>query len=102
MFSRSKYTEDADEVRAYQIFIRHLVAKAKSIKVIYEPIIDKEDEKYRFSKFLYRIGLDGNYRTTRTILMKNLEGSALKNLTWKRKKALKDLEINNEEVKEGA
>jgi outer membrane protein assembly factor BamD (BamD/ComL family) len=48
----------------------------------------KDDEKYMFSRFLYRIGIDGTNRKTRQILMKNLEGSAWKNLTWKKKKRI--------------
>jgi hypothetical protein len=80
---------DECERAAYNDFITHLVGKAKSAKSVYEPVMGKDDEKYMFSRFLYRIGIDGTNRKTRQILMRNLEGSAWKNLTWKKKKAEK-------------
>jgi hypothetical protein len=85
-----KTPKDEVEREAYNDFINRLVAKAKVTKMIYEPIMSKDGEKYMFSKFLYRIGIDGTYRKTRQILMRNLDGAAWKNLTWKKKKGMKD------------
>jgi hypothetical protein len=86
-----KTPKDEVECEAYNDFITHLVDKAKSAKSVYEPVMGKDDEKYMFSKFLYRIGINGTNRKTREILMKNLEGSAWKNLTWKKKTGMKDM-----------
>jgi hypothetical protein len=85
------FKEPKDECKqtAYNDFITHLVDKAKVTKMVYTPVMGKGDEKYMFSRFLYRIGIDGTNRKTRQILMRNLEGSAWKNLTWKKKKAEK-------------
>jgi len=83
---------DEEEQTAYYDFINHLIEKAKRTKIVYEPITTGNDEKYVFSKFLYRLGIDGvKYRKTRAVLMRNLDGAAWKNLTWKKRKAEREL-----------
>ncbi|GHU78996.1 hypothetical protein AGMMS49992_30510 [Clostridia bacterium] len=84
-----RYPADNEEQTAYYALVNHLVEKAKTSKIVYDPV--KGEEKYVFSRFLYRLGIDGSSRKTRAILMRNLDGSAWKNLTYKKKKAKRAL-----------
>jgi hypothetical protein len=82
-----------EERAAYQLFIDKLCDKAKNTKVIYKPTIADNSEKYMFSKFLYRLGIDGiNHRRSRQILMMHLDGTAWKNLSYKKKKSTRLVE----------
>jgi hypothetical protein len=84
------YTGDTDERAAYQLFIDRLCERAKRSKVMHESDTAANDEKYIMSRFLYRLGINGaGYRNARQILMRNLDGTAWKNLSYKRKQAAK-------------
>jgi hypothetical protein len=86
-----RHPSNDEEQIAYYDFINHLLAKAKSSKIVYEAVASNNDEKYIFSKFLYRLGIDGaGFKRTRSILMKNLDGAIWKNLTSKKRKAERD------------
>jgi hypothetical protein len=86
-----RHPSNDEEQIAYYDFINHLVAKGKSSKTVYEAVAGNNDEKYIFSKFLYRLGIDGaGFKRTRSILMRNLDGAIWKNLTSKKRKAERD------------
>ena len=73
---------DADEALAYTQLISKLVEQARTAKRVTMKEKKVENEKYAFRCFLLRLGFIGQeYKTTRKVLMKNLEGNA----AWKKK-----------------
>ena len=71
---------EGDETAAYTAFITALVDMVKRQKRITATERDVENEKYAFRCFLLRLGFIGNeYKTARTILLRNLTGSS----AWK-------------------
>lgn len=67
----------ADEVKAYTTFIALLAKHAKEAKRITGKDHEVENEKYYFRCFLLRIGMIGaEYKETRKVLLKNLQGSS--------------------------
>ncbi|GHU78186.1 hypothetical protein AGMMS49992_28190 [Clostridia bacterium] len=87
-----RHPSDDEEQNAYYDFINRLIDKVKTTKIVYEPVSGNNDEKYVFSKFLYRLGIDGNgFRKTRAVLMRNLDGAIWKNLTYKKRKTQRDI-----------
>ena len=67
----------SDEVKAYTAFISALCklsANAKRVSMTEKPV---DNEKYAFRCFLLRLGFIGReHKTTRKILLRNLEGSS--------------------------
>lgn len=75
-------TGEDGEAEAYMQLISALADMARNSKRITAKEKDVENEKYTFRCFLLRMGFIGQeYKTTRKILMKNLEGNA----AWKNK-----------------
>lgn len=75
-------TGEDGEAEAYMQLISALVDMARNSKRITAKEKDVENEKYTFRCFLLRLGFIGQeYKTTRKLLMKNLEGNA----AWKDK-----------------
>ena len=71
---------DADEALAYTQLISKLVEQARTAKRVTMKEKAVENEKYAFRCFLLRLGFIGQeYKTTRRVLMRNLEGNA----AWK-------------------
>ena len=71
---------DADETLAYTQLISKLVEQARTAKRVTMKEKKVGNEKYAFRCFLLRLGFIGQeYKTTRKVLMKNLEGNA----AWK-------------------
>ena len=70
------------EAEAYMQLISALADMARNSKRITAKEKDVENEKYAFRCFLLRLGFIGQeYKTTRKVLMRNLEGNA----AWKNK-----------------
>ena len=72
--------EDAEENKAYIIFISKLAEQARTAKRV--PLKDKpvDNEKYAFRCFLLRLGFIGEeYKEARKILLKKLTGNG----AWK-------------------
>lgn len=75
-------TGEDGEAEAYMQLISALADMARNSKRITAKEKDVENEKYAFRCFLLRLGFIGQeYKTTRKVLMKNLEGNA----AWKNK-----------------
>lgn len=75
-------TGEDGEAEAFMQLISALTDMARNSKRITAKEKDVENEKYAFRCFLLRLGFIGQeYKTTRKILMKNLEGNA----AWKNK-----------------
>lgn len=75
-------TGEDGEVEAYMQLISALADMARNSKRITAKEKAVENEKYAFRCFLLRLGFIGQeYKTTRKVLMKNLEGNA----AWKNK-----------------
>lgn len=75
-------TREEGEAEAYMQLISALADMARNSKRITAKEKDVENEKYAFRCFLLRLGFIGQeYKTTRKVLMKNLEGNA----AWKNK-----------------
>lgn len=75
-------TGEDGEAEAFIQLISALTDMARNSKRITAKEKDVENEKYAFRSFLLRLGFIGQeYKTTRKILMKNLEGNA----AWKNK-----------------
>ena len=73
-------TGEDGEAEAYMQLISALADMARNSKRITAKEKDVENEKYAFRCFLLRLGFIGQeYKTTRKVLMKNLEGNA----AWK-------------------
>lgn len=73
-------TGEIGEREAYAQFICKLVDMARNSKRITAKEREVENEKYAFRCFLLRLGLIGQeFKNSRKILMKNLEGNAV----WK-------------------
>lgn len=73
-------TEEDGEAEAYMQLISALADMARNSKRITAKEKVVENEKYAFRCFLLRLGFIGQeYKTTRKVLMKNLEGNA----AWK-------------------
>ena len=70
--------EEADEkIKAYTQFIELLDKSAKELKHASAKVSITDNPKFTFRVFLIRIGMVGDeYKTTRKILLKNLEGNA--------------------------
>lgn len=68
---------DSDSVHAYTQFIEALCKMSVSQKRVQAKEKDVENEKYAFRCFLLRLGFIGDeFKKTRKILLKNLEGSS--------------------------
>lgn len=82
------YTENADEVEAYAVFISKLCAAAKAQKRVTATEKPLDNEKFAFRVFLIKLGFVGSeHKTSRRILLRNLSGnSAFKNGTPKKAK----------------
>ena len=66
-----------EETQAYMAFIAALCAKAKECKRVTAKDREVESEKFAFRVFLLSLGFVGTeYKQVRSILMKNLSGSA--------------------------
>lgn len=66
-----------ENAHAYQQFINHLIAYAKSRKRVNSQPREYENERYSFRCFLLRLGFIGKeYKETRHILLQNLTGNA--------------------------
>lgn len=73
-------TGEEGEAEAYMQLISEFADMARNSKRITAKEKDVENEKYAFRCFLLRLGFIGQeYKTTRKVLMKNLEGNA----AWK-------------------
>ena len=71
--------EEADEekIKAYTQFIELLDQSAKELKHASAKVSVTDNPKFTFRVFLIRLGMVGDeYKTTRKILLKNLEGNA--------------------------
>lgn len=72
-----KADSTSEEVKAYTDFITALCEMAKKQKRITTTETPVENERYSFRCFLLRLGLIGEeYKQTRKILLKNLNGSS--------------------------
>ena len=68
---------DAEEIKAYTLFIQKLGEMARNQKRITAKEREIVNEKYEFRCFLLRLGLIGNeYKAARKILLSRLSGSA--------------------------
>ena len=68
---------DAEKVKAYTQFIELLDQSAKELKHASAKVSVTDNPKFTFRVFLIRLGMVGDeYKTTRKILLKNLEGNA--------------------------
>lgn len=68
---------DAEKVKAYTEFIELLDQSAKELKHASAKVSMTDNPKFTFRVFLIRLGMVGDeYKTTRKILLKNLEGNA--------------------------
>jgi hypothetical protein len=68
---------DAEEIKAYTLFIQKLGEMARNQKRITAKEKEIVNEKYEFRCFLLRLGLIGSeYKAARKILLSNLSGSA--------------------------
>ena len=69
--------KDADEQKAYTLFIARLCELSKKRMRINKVEHDVKSEKYAFRCFLLSLGFIGKeYKETRKILLRNLEGSS--------------------------
>ena len=76
-FAWFPYTEDPEEVKAYDLFICKLCDFARNAKRVTATEKAVDNEKYAFRCFLLRLGFIGDeYKTARKILLRNLEGSS--------------------------
>ena len=68
---------DAEKIKAYTQFIELLDQSAKELKHASAKVSITDNPKFTFRVFLIRLGMVGDeYKTTRKILLKNLEGNA--------------------------
>ncbi|WP_322354505.1 virulence protein [Dehalococcoides sp.] len=68
---------DADEVKAYTLFISKLCEMAQNQTRITAKEKEVDNDKYAFRCFLLRLGFIGaEYKTERKILLRNLSGSS--------------------------
>jgi hypothetical protein len=68
---------DAEKIKAYTQFIELLDQSAKELKHASAKVSVTDNPKFTFRVFLIRLGMVGDeYKTTRKILLKNLEGNA--------------------------
>ena len=68
---------DTEKIKAYTQFIELLAQSAKELKHASAKVSVTDNPKFTFRVFLIRLGMIGNeYKVTRKILLKNLEGNA--------------------------
>ena len=68
---------DAEKIKAYAQFIELLDQSARELKHASAKVSITDNPKFTFRVFLIRLGMVGDeYKTTRKILLKNLEGNA--------------------------
>ncbi len=68
---------EADEVKAYTLFIAALCEMARTQKRVTAKEKETDNDKYAFRCFLLRLGFIGaDYKTERKILLRNLTGSS--------------------------